>query len=318
MDAILPEHLFLVARELDGDSYLALSHTSQYLRKQLNEKSFLVEINRDLPFLVVDGSFYAYCYTQHFLCSRPIRNQNTFYKVLKRTIRANKMTEQSWVTLKKQLVKFMIAVIEEENTFANDQLYTIRRRLYGTPIATEIRNFQSLYDRTIRIHHAKRSEEHYQIKAGKVPEKVRSPSAYLRVAMRYRQHEIIYFLLENYRVQFVSAIQYLHCYPDAQSLRALFAALPPDPEHLVYYPEVVCNDDNPEVLEVFWRYLQPRLNKVQFFLFLKECLEQTVKNDYVRCFDFLVRNTGGELGFFIKRLLFKHNACRIIKYYGLV
>ena len=255
MDEILPEHLLLIACELDGDSYLALSQTSQRFHKELNEKSFLVEVRRDLPFLVVDASFYSYCWSQHFLCSRPIRNSNTFYKVLKRTIRADKMTEQSWTTLKKQVVKFMIAVIEEGDSFANDQLHTIRRRLIGNPIATEIRNFQSLYDKTIRIHSAKGSDEYYQVKAGKLPEQICDPKVCLRRAVRYRQHEIIYFLLENYRPQIVSGVRYLHCYPDAQSLRVLLAVLPIDPEELVYYPEVACSDDNPEVLEVFWLYL---------------------------------------------------------------
>lgn len=317
MDEILREHLLLIACELDGDSYLALSHTSRRLHKELNEKFFLTEVRRDLPFLVVDASFYSYCYTQHFLCSRPICNVHNFYKVLKRTLRAERMTEQSWVTLKKQVVKFMIAVIEEENSFANDQLHAIRRRLHGTPIATEIRNFQLLYDRTIRIHPAKRLEDYYQVKKGKLPEQIRDPRVCLRTAVRYRQHEIIYFLLENYRSQLASAVRYLHCYPDAQSLRALLAALPVDPEQLLHYPEIACSDNNPETLEVFWLYLQPRLNQIQFFTFLQECIEQTVKNDYVRCFDFLLKNLNEEIGLVIKYALFKHNAYRIIKYYGL-
>lgn len=322
MDTLLDEHLLCIASALDGDSYLTLAQTTKDLRAKMNEKSFLSAVTEaNTKSVVVDASFYSYDYSQHFLGARSIRNVSNFYKVLKRTIQADKMTEQSYETLKKQIVKFMIAVIQTKDTFAEEQLHKISLRLLDNLIGVEILHFNWLYDND-GVQREKKTDEYYQIKEGKLPVDIQDVGACVRVAIRYRQHEILYYLLEHYRSQLGGAEYYLDHYTNAVSAKALLAALPFDltifERGLVYYSEVACCNDDPEVLDVFWHYFKVRLDSVQFFLFANECLMRTIEGDCVRCFDYLLqKSTEKEVNLPIKIILIKRNALRIMKYYAL-
>lgn len=314
MQELLPEHLLLVARELDGDSYFALSQVSRHFHHKLNAKSFLACITEGFPFLVADSSFFAYCYSQYYLTSRSVPR---VYKTLKRTLQAEKMTEQSWTTLKKCIVKLMIDVIESEDSEAEIELSEIRRRLHGTSIAVEIHDFQALYAHTVYIHNPKRTPEQKEIKKGRLPEQLNDPKACLRTAVHYQRHEIIFTLLERYGAQLGRIDRYLCLNPDTIALRALLAALPVEVDHLLNYAEIACGDDDPELLEVFCNYLQPRATPLQFFTFLQNCMIHVAQNDLVRCFDYLLHTREKGINIFLKHALFRYRAYRIIKYYEL-
>lgn len=149
MDSLLPEHLLAIASRLDGDDYLALSQTTRKYQTGLNEKLFLADVTQlnNFPFLVVDAQYYVYCYSQHFLTRRQLRDNSDFYTVLKRTIRAGKVTNKTREHVKVHVNQLMQLHLEGKHYDAESQLEKIQKRIapVDSAITREIDSFLKLH-----------------------------------------------------------------------------------------------------------------------------------------------------------------------------
>ena len=299
MDALLDEHLLFITSFLDGDSYLALSQATRDLHAKMNEKSFLSAVT-DLPFLVVDASFYAYCWSQHFLTRHRLHNPETFYNVLKRTISRGKMTEESRRALEREVVDLMASSHSTNNFYAEDTLEKIQKRLRktGDPLAFKITNHFRLHRPIIFCFNHPKTDEIKQVKSGNLTylqkNGVRQPCLCMKAAVRYHRHEIIFHLLENYKDHVDDDFEnYLEYELEATTARILFAAFPPKLDNfdirVAYYAQCATRNDDPEVLKVFYDYLGPRLDVLTFFSFTHECMVKIFSNDYVRCLDSVLK-----------------------------
>lgn len=334
MDSLLPEHLQLIASYLDGDSYLTLAQTTQDNHEKMNEKSFLGAVTRlnKFPFLVVDASYYTYCWSQHFLTHHHIHNPDTFYDVLKRTLRSGKMTDGSRKTLQKEVASLMISCIKTNNLYAKAVLQAIQKRLkkYDDPIASEIASYHRLYDPIALNLDPIKTEEVRQVKVGNLEwlqeNGVRQPSLCMTTAVCYHQHEVIFYLIEKYKNQvgsFRDSIDdYLDSSLDSRTARILLAAFPP-PLHdfnnkLQHYAYYVTRNDDPELLEAFFDYLKPRVDEMSFFLFVHQCLIEILTNDCVRCFDFFLKKENKtDINFIVRHSIFLRRNYKIQRYFRL-
>ena len=71
-------------------------------------------------------------------------------------------------------------------------------------------------------------------------------------------------------------------------------------------------------MKVFCDYLGPRLDVVAFFGFTHECMIKIFTNDYVRCFDSVLKSANEtEINLAWRHVIFYRRDYQIQKYYGL-
>ena len=341
MQTLLPEHLLIIASALDGPSYLALAQTTRQYYQALNKKDFLEAVMKanQFPFLVVDAEYYNYCYRQHFLTGYPVRGD--FYKVLKRTIHAGRMTLASLEQLKKHINELMIVHIKSQGSFSIAELENLEPFLskYYPYLAKEVISFLKLYDQNFQVIKSFGPKPQYlrEAKAGNV-EWFRNNffkevvvECFFR-AVRYNQHELLFFLAENYKGLIQASIytlfDFLYFDVDATTLKILLAIFPLHIDALENLRvSSLIENDNAEALNVFFDYILPRTNNHELQLLVGKWITDILFYDAVGCFKLMINLSGARINqsirvvfkecvlFLLRDDMFRLRCYRIQRYY---
>ena len=321
----LPEEIFAsVAYNLDGDSYLALCCVSRAFSKLLSEKRLLKQVTQaNLPGEeVVDAAYYAYCYSQQYLTARQLRNKDSFYEVLKRTLRKGRMTPAAVRALKDRVVSLMTAYLKYIDVSSADVLRRVHRRvLTQVPeVAREIRSFFCSYTKEVLdttkspkplyLQKAKEGDLQWFEEGGEIA----NASNALFQAVRYGRHEIVRFLDKNFALNDFSLYSFLGVYLDGEMMRLLLNMDEVRRRDIIrrYWVADLIKDDCAEASAVFLSMRSPETDDLRYYM------QVAVRCDALGCFRVLTRYLpDAESNLDVRNLLIKNKSYRIWKYYRL-
>lgn len=321
----LPEEIFVcVVCNLDGDAYLAFSCVSRTLQGLLNEKRLLEQVTRaNVPGAeIVDAAYYGYCYSQYYLTAHPLRNEGSFYEVLKRTLHERRVSPATMRALEERVVSLMTAYLKYLDIDSINEIKRIHRRiLTQIPyIAKEISSFFYVYEmelldvtkfpKPMYLQKAKEGDLQWFKEGGEIGHAFSA----LFQAVRYGRHEVARFLVKTSKDRLAT---------DDFSIFSFFG-LPLDGEMMRLLIECNRRQKTLNRSSVTWLIQNDRTEAFAVLLSsyslktdeLKYYLRIAIQADSLGCFRALTRYLPMvESKLEVRNLVIKNKSYRIWKYY---
>lgn len=309
LQQLLPEHVTLVSSYLDGDSYVNLGQTNKDNWRLFNDQLFLEEIFRlnRYPFVVLDAKYYAYCYARYFLTGHKIDVQMPILRVVLRTLKRGKMTQESVNTLRVYMTELKSVGKQRED---NDRLWTKISALLALPNVVRCADLHP--DLTALTADASISALYICTKPSPVTND--NLASRLIAACAKNKHELVSQLLDGdcEKLKSLSADFFLSGKSDAITTAKLlaFSGRPVSPDRMAFNFIV---RDNAEALRVLLEFCTA--DKAHLMRFsLHECCEF----DAVKCFAvFAEYNYAGLPKVIVDESVVRNRAYGISRYYNI-